>query len=81
MCLEPGRLFKRDTLGTDIVVVYIDENVDELEMKVGNFEMKSGESSLTQSIKKALITTRDHLVGILYKVGIKLKHIQEIVSY
>ena len=81
MCLEPGRLFKRDNIVTDIVVVDIDTNVDELEMKVGNFGRKSGEGILTQSISMVITTTRDHLMGILYTVDIKLKHRQEIVSY
>ena len=74
MCLDPDWLFEQDVQGTDIVMVDIDVNVDELENKVG-------EGYLTQSNTAGLITTQDHTVDLVYLVGFKIKYRQGIVSY
>ena len=52
--------------------IYINEY--EHEMKVGKIERKLGEVILTQSSTTVLIPAWDHLVGLVYMVGIKLKH-------
>ena len=60
--------FKQDTLGTDIAVVdvyvykEVDVDINELERKVGELEMKLGEGFWTHSRATGLINTRDQLV-------------------
>ena len=48
MLSEMGRTVKWENQGTDIVVVDVDVNVDELQSKVESFQKKVGEGFLTQ---------------------------------
>ena len=48
MLSEMGRTVKWENQGTDIVVVDVDVNVDELQSKVESFQKKVGEGCLTQ---------------------------------
>ena len=48
MLSEMGRTVKWENQGTDIVVVDVDVNVDELQSKVESFQKKAGEGCLTQ---------------------------------
>ena len=50
-------------------------------MKVGDIERDLGEGSLIQSTTTGIITTHDELVGLVYIVGLKIKHIQGKVCY
>ena len=85
--LDPVGKFEWDTRGTDMVVeyVYVDLNkdvyVDEIERKEGKLERKVVESPLNWLSAMGLITTWDQAMGLLYLLGFKLNHIQEIVSY
>ena len=79
--MHPGKLFEWETLRKEIVVVDIDVNVDEFEMTVVKLEREFDEGILTHSSTTVLITSRNHLMGLVYTVCIKLKHRQEIVSY
>ena len=58
MILDPGRPFKWYAQWTDIVVVHVDVNIDELERKVGG-------SCLGHSSATVLITTGDHPVELV----------------
>ena len=71
MRLAPGIPLEWVAQETDIVVVdvdvdkYIDVYVDKLERKVGELERNLGEFNLTQSSETGLITTQDHMVGLV----------------
>ena len=58
MSLEPVGPLKWDTQGTNIVVVYVDVDEDELERKIG-------EGHLTQSSATGLINTQDQPVNLV----------------
>ena len=75
MCLETGRLFGWDDCKKDIVMLDIEVNVDGLERKVGELERNLGEGCLARSKTTGLIITWKNLVGLVYIIGSKLKHI------
>ena len=76
-----GRTVKTVRLRTDIVAVDIYVNVYELKNKVGGLDRKVCGGRLTRLRAIGLVTTRGNPVLLVYIVGFKIKHRQEIVSY
>ena len=82
MILSPGGPFKWDAWGTEIFIVDADIDVYELESKVkGELEDNLYGGHLVQSSSTFLVSTRYHPSVLVYVVGFKLKHREEIVSY